>query len=260
MRKMQKSYERFYSKAKDDILNTEVVVDYIKSHDGDIGKFRRDMFCPECKQAELTFVNETSKRCAHLRKIKTSNHKEECSYNYEYVPKEVSAVYIDTLDSRQMQDILNSMMNMLCREQNAEKVDISYTKEFSKKERNPMTIVQKNSTTERKLPQKSLNVWIDSNNCNERNLYAFYGQAKLKVKENQSKNNNKYYVLELYTNTKKNEWKYKTRIYRSGIKDSVKEDVVYNIVVIGYLKFHNGNNFQIELANKTGCAIKYQEI
>ena len=87
MSKKSKSFEEFYSQNKDDILDIDIVAYYAESHDGDITPFNKDMFCPECKQAELSFVHKTSKRRAHLRRIKSSNHKDGCSYNYEYASK-----------------------------------------------------------------------------------------------------------------------------------------------------------------------------
>ena len=93
MSKKAKSFEEFYSKNKDDILDIDIVADYAESHDGDTTPFDKDMFCPECKQAELSFVHKTSKRRAHLRRIKSSNHKDGCSYNYEYASKKTVKKY-----------------------------------------------------------------------------------------------------------------------------------------------------------------------
>ena len=118
MSKKAKSFEEFYSKNKDDILDIDIVADYAESHDGDTTPFDKDMFCPECKQAELSFVHKTSKRRAHLRRIKSSNHKDGCSYNYEYASKKTVKKYVDSLNYEEIQDKLNSIMNMLCRKHN----------------------------------------------------------------------------------------------------------------------------------------------
>ena len=146
MSKKAKSFEEFYSKNKDDILDIDIVADYAESHDGDTTPFDKDMFCPECKQAELSFVHKTSKRRAHLRRIKSSNHKDGCSY--------------------------------------------------------------------------------------------------------------KYYLLQIYTQNKKGEWKFRTSLYRGNMRDLVNEEVMYNIVMIGHLDFQF-KPFTIKLANKN--AIKYRE-
>ncbi len=84
-----KSFEDFYSKNKDDYFDVVLIDYYANFHDGDIGSFQNDMFCPECMQAELTFVHKSAKRRAHLRRIASTSHKEGCSYNYEYVVSKV---------------------------------------------------------------------------------------------------------------------------------------------------------------------------
>ena len=49
----------------------------------------------------------------------------------------------------------------------------------------------------------------------------------------------------------------RTRLYRGRLKDLVKEEVIYNIVMIGYLDFKY-KPFTIKIANIN--AIKYREI
>lgn len=66
-----------------------------------------------------------------------------------------------------------------------------------------------------------------------------------------------YYFLTLKTVNKKVEWKYRTSIYRAGIKDTIDENKVYQIVIIGNLNF-DYKWWRIDLINRN--AIRYQEV
>ena len=183
MSKKAKSFEEFYSKNKDDILDIDIVADYAESHDGDTTPFDKDMFCPECKQAELSFVHKTSKRRAHLRRIKSSNHKDGCSYNYEYASKKTVKKYVDSLNYEEIQDKLNSIMNMLCRKHNSQQSTHHHNEHLTKKRKNPMLIPERKDceTVLRALQRKRLNGWIDESDGED--FCVFYGKVKLKVIE-----------------------------------------------------------------------------
>lgn len=263
MIKKAKIFKNFYSKNRNDVLDIVLVENYANSHDGDIGSFQNDMFCPECKQAELTFVHKSTTRRAHLRRIKSTKHKDGCSYNYEYALKNVISKYVDSLNYDEIQDKLNSIMNILCRKPCERKTLIDETMSKGKKEQN-LTLISKKKGDEnilRVLCRKSLNAWIDESNGED--LYVFYGRVKLKVEEKEKKvddlkHSYKYHLLNIYTQNKKDgEWKFRTRLYRGNITDSVKEDEIYNIVMIGNLNF-DYKPFTIKLVNQ--YAIKYREI
>lgn len=262
MNEKAKSYEEFYSKSKNDILNIDIVTYYAELHDGDITPFDKDMFCPECKQAELSFVHKTSKRRAHLRRIKSTNHKKECSYNYEYAKKKTVKEYVDSLNYEEIQDKLNSIMNMLCLKHNKKKTTSDNNEELTKKRKNPMLIYKQknNETMLRALRRKRLNGWIDKSDGED--FCVFYGKVKFKVVEKEKNSDDpkktyKYYLLQIYTKNKKGEWKFRTSLYRGNIQDLVNEEVVYNIVMIGHLDFQY-KLFTIKLANKN--AVKYREV
>lgn len=261
MSKKAKSFEEFYSKNKDDILDIDIVADYAESHDGDTTPFDKDMFCPECKQAELSFVHKTSKRRAHLRRIKSSNHKDGCSYNYEYASKKTVKKYVDSLNYEEIQDKLNSIMNMLCRKHNTKKTTSNDNEDLTKKRKNPMLIPERKDceTVLRALQRKRLNGQIDESDGED--FCVFYGKVKLKVIEKEKNSDDpkktyKYYLLQIYTQNKKGEWKFRTSLYRGNMRDLVNEEVMYNIVMIGHLDFQF-KPFTIKLANKN--AIKYRE-
>ncbi|MCM1263233.1 MAG: hypothetical protein NC313_10980 [Butyrivibrio sp.] len=255
-----KSFEEFYSKSKDNIFNIDIVANYAEIHDGDIGEFHGDMFCPECQQAELSFVHKTSKRRAHLRKIASSNHANGCSYCYEYASKKTIKKYVDSLDYGAIQDKLNSIMNMLCRKPKMKKTNTDGAEETNKRENSMLISEQKGKETIlRALRRKRLNGWIDESDGTD--LYVFYGKVKLEVVEKEKNSDNpencyKYYLLKIYTQNNKGEWKSRTSLYRGDINDLVKKETVYYIVMIGYLDFQY-KPFTIKLVNKN--AIKYRE-
>lgn len=217
------------------------------------------MFCPECRKAALTFVHKTSKRRAHLRRIANSAHKSNCSYNYEYAPEKRTIEYVQSLSNSQIQDKLDSIMNMLCGTHN-KRVDDRKDMDTPQTAENPMLIPERNyGSTKKALRRKKLNSWIDQSDGED--LCAFYGQVKLIVKENEKRGDQPgdtytFNLLEIYTKNKRGKWKFRTRLYRGKEKDSVNEDSVYNIVLIGRLNFKY-NPFGIKLARKD--AIRYQE-
>ena len=257
-----KSFEEFYSQNKDEILDIDIVAGYAESHDGDITPFDKDMFCPECKQAELSFVHKTSIRRAHLRKMRSSNHEDGCSYNYKYASKKTVEQYVNSLNYNEIQDKLNSIMNMLCKKHSIKTIIGDDNKGIMKKKKNPMLISEQKNYENilRALRRKRLNGWIDKSDGED--FYVFYGKVKLKIVEKEKNNNNlketyKYHLLQIFTQNKKGEWKFRTNIYRGNKQDEVNEEAIYNIVMIGHLDFQY-KPFTIKLANIN--AIKYRKI
>lgn len=143
MAEKYKSFEEFYLNNKDVILDFDIVADYAETHNGDIGEFYGNMFCPECKKAELSFVHKNSKRRAHLRRYKSSSHEDNCSYNYDYASHKVVKEYVDSLSSDEIQDILNSIMNMLCGNKNHKKLASKDINDSLKDVQSPMLIKKK---------------------------------------------------------------------------------------------------------------------
>ena len=263
MTKKPKRFEEFYFSVVDDILDIDIVVDYVALHDGDTGKFTGSMFCLECKKAKLAFVNKTTKRRAHLRRIGTLKHEDSCSYNYDYASKKVVKKYVDSLSYNEIQDKLSSIMKMLLKNHQkknnkAKETNCSATENTE----NAMLIHEKvnNRGVLKALRRKRLNSWIDESDGEE--FCAFYGKVKLEVvgKEKiikDSQKSYKYNLLLLYTKNRKGEWKYRTSIYRRQIRDIVDKDSVYQIVIIGKLNF-DYNFWTIKLANDN--AIGYRAI
>lgn len=81
------------------------------------------------------------------------------------------------------------------------------------------------------------------------NIYAFYGKnVKLKVVEKHKKSdNNIYYLLQIYTKNKKDEWHYRVSIYRYERPVNIDGNSLYNIVLIGKLEKKYNNSYFIRL-------------
>lgn len=244
-----KSFEEFYYRTIDDTCNIEVVIEFSDDNNGKVGKYEREMFCPECRQAELYFVHRTTKRRAHLRRCPTASHEKECSYNYEYATKKHVQDLIDSLSYDEVQDKLSSIINMLCKD--SKKSKGSDGKQIIRKPKdNPMLIpVRKNEDNILKsLRRKRLNTWIDETDINE--LLVFYGKVKLKVTEKEKiiegQESYKYYVLEVFNPDNKDGWKFRTSLYRGKNKDEINEDDIYYIAIIGQV---GKKAWQIDLIN-----------
>ena len=81
---MSRVFDKFYFKPKQTILSIDSLINASQSYDENIAPFINNMFCPECLQAQLTFYHETSKHKAYLKRIPSSSHAPNCSYNYKY--------------------------------------------------------------------------------------------------------------------------------------------------------------------------------
>lgn len=257
-----KSFEEFYYLKEDKICDIDIVEEYATKNNGDIGKYEGNMYCPECKEAILTFCGKTSKRRAHLKRIPSSKHREKCSYNYEYASSKRVKEFVDSLTYNEIQDKLKSILNMLCKQHRPNTDNVGGYDERNNKKQNPLLIVDRKENVDvlRALRRKRINAWIDKSDGED--LSLFYGKVKLGIREKTKMNKETgesytFYFLEIFTQNKQGEWKYRTNIYRGGIKDEIKNDVIYNIVIIGHLNF-NFKPFTIELANRD--AIKFQKI
>lgn len=244
-----KSFEEFYYRTIDDTCNIEAVIEFSDKNNGKIGKYEGEMFCPECRQAELYFVHKTLKRCAHLRRCPSTNHEKDCSYNYKYAAKKHVQDLINSLSYDEVQDKLNSIINMLCKE--SRKPKGSDGRQIIRKPKdNPMLIpVSKNEDYVLKsLRRKSLNTRINENDINE--LLVFYGKVKLKATEKEKiiegQESYKYYVLEVFNPDNKDGWKFRTSLYRWKNKDEINEDDIYYIAIIGQV---GKKAWQIDLTN-----------
>ncbi|WP_200809555.1 hypothetical protein [Virgibacillus dakarensis] len=256
-----KSFEDFFYSKTQNICTVEEISDYANKHNGNYEPYDGFMFCPECQKAELFFVQKTSKRRAHLKRKPSTQHPDNCSYKYEYAPKQHIKQYVDSLTPKQVQDRLNSILNILCKNKKKEETAFKQEKTSTQPKEHPMLIPD---TTRKKhllksLRRKRLAGWIDESDGTD--LHVFYGKVKLKVEEREKINSKgeKYYYYNLIIKTmnQKGEWKFRTKIYRGKIQDNINENKVYQIAVIGNLNF-DWKWMQIDLINK--YALQFQEI
>lgn len=222
----------YFSKDLENHSIDEVQREY-EEKNGDISKYIGRMFCPECKQAELSFTHKTSNRRAYLSKLPSSNHLDYCSYNYEYASNKLTKEYISSLSDNQINDKLESVLNSIL----GRKKGDSTIKDMKSLSNNPFLIEDKINYSKSKykvIPRKSLNTWIDKSEDNK--IYLFYGRVKLEVEEINGKG---YYNL-LIKVRKNKSWKYKIKVFRAKIKDNVDIDIIYDIAIFGHVEFYNG--------------------
>ena len=252
----EKRFDDFYFVEDNDLHSLEEVQYEYDYNDGNINCFKGRMYCPECRMAGLAFHHKTKKKREYLSKLPSSNHKNGCSYINEYASKNAIIEYVKSLDEEQIQDKLESALNMLIPKENT---DIKCNDIENKNAvENPLVIKKniKGKTEYKTIPRKSIYTWFDKQfeGCPA----LFYGIVRMKIRHVNSKKNAKYYVIEIYKKgIKDGEWKYKTEIFRGTHKDIVDESIEYDFAVIGRLDFSYKNRPQIRTISKN--AVLYRK-
>lgn len=258
MAETHKSFYQFYSKEEAKYFDLEDLL--TKLGETDItNNYRSDMFCPECKCAQLTLVAKTSKHRAYLKRIPSSSHEENCSYNFEYASNRTVRRYIDSLSPLELKDKLDSIMRLLC---NTKLVhDDSKTLDKNNQTKvSPMLIPSKNNLSKnlKSLRRKRIGAHIDESEFGS--LFAFYGEVQLKVhchvpKDEQKANT---YFLRVLSKNLSNEWKIRTSVYLGTKSINIDEDSLYHMVFIGYPQKNKNGYLELKLVNN--CAYKYKLI
>lgn len=254
-----KSFEEFYYTKTDENHFIEEVVDYAIANQGDYSPYEGFMRCPECEMADLFLVSKSSSARTHLKKKPTSDHREGCSYMYEYASKKLIEKYVENLNYDKVQDKLDSMMRMLFKNTHRQSRQQDHNQKTTKEEQNPMLIHgdKKELQEVKAIRRKSLTSWIDASDGTD--IRLLYGKVKLEVTEKEAVNKKgkkfTYYLLKLWTENKLGEWKYRTQIYRGSNKDDVEFDKVYQIAVIGKLNF-KWKWWQIDLVDPSAVRIR----
>lgn len=254
----KKVFNEFYSKQKNDVYHIDdAILDSTAEN-----TFRNDMFCPECKQAQLTLVAKTSKHRAYLKRIPSSSHKQGCSYNYEYATRKAIQEYVDSLSNTELQDKLDSIMRLLCKPKLIHDCFSATNVHDSNKGVSPMVIrSSKNHFNSLKaLRKKKIGTYIEQSE--EGILYAFYGKVHLQIhcveKEDTALNQKyKIYFLNILALSSKKEWKKRASFYLGGNPLTIDDNALYYIVFIGYPQFKN-NYPNIMLVNKN--AFRYEKV
>lgn len=225
---MAKTFEEAYFINEDRKISIRTVANQIENDRDKSATYKGNLFCPECRKAKLSFVSKTNNRVAHFRKTQNEQHQDSCSYIHEYADNNIVTEYVKNLTNRQIEDKLNAIMNMLCK-RNVNTINQSDNSGQSMS--NPMVIhIAKNNIT-RSFRRKSLSGWLD---VDEKQLYVFYGEAKLAV-EKKTGQYGDFYVLRIKTENRNNEWKDKVNLTSSKVFENINENSIYRIAMIGSL-------------------------
>lgn len=252
MAEKYKSFQEFYYNKTSSMVGVEVVANYAIYHENtDI--YDGEMYCPECRAAKLSFVNQTYLRKAHLRRLKSSSHIDGCSYNYPRASKRTIQKHFAALSYEQIQDKLNAMLHLLFKNTPKEN-PAPKPVEFPLK--NPMLLktLKKQKTEIESLRRKRLGAWIEDFDIDE--YFVFYGKVKLKsIEKEKIGSTDKYNILEVYNVDKTGNSKFRTSLFRGSLVDKVKEDDLYNIAIVGKI---GSKGWQIEMPSI--YAVKYREV
>ena len=233
----RKQFDDFYFIEDRKIHTLDEVQEQYEKNNGDISYFQGRMRCPECKEAILSFTRKTSRCREYLSKEPSSSHLDNCSYNYDYASKKQIIKYVETMNDNQIQDKLESVLNMLMNRDIS--TDININSQVQRD--NPLTIKSSKGgdSIQRTIPRKSISMWLDKEY--EGKVFIFYGKVKLKVEPFKE-----FFRLLIYTKRKDETWGYKTKVFRGIFEDKIDDDKEYDIAILGYLDFSHGSTPEIK--------------
>lgn len=251
---MPKSFDEFYFCTADEIEDIETLNDYFIKHKN-LGIYHDNMFCPECRQAELSYVPKTSQRRAHLKRKTSSKHTNWCSYQFDYASKKYIEEYLKNLRDDQIKDKLDAMMRSLF-----------FKKEYlpqtpidlgDSSDENPLVLTRKveRQVYHKTLRRKSIEKWLDKELEDE--LHLFYGKVRLSISEWHNEQGYTLYFLNIFCKDSNREWKKKASIYLGNkVLLKVEEDADYYLVAIGHLDFSKGFPPKLKLASRQALSIE----
>lgn len=234
----RKQFDDFYFVKDSQIHKLDEVQQHYEKNNCDISYYKGDMRCPECKEARLAFTHKTSKKREYLSKEPSSSHLDNCSYNYDYASKKQIIEYVETMNDNQIQDKLESALNMLMNRDTSKDININSQAQRD----NPLTIKSSNggNLIQRTIPRKSLSMWLDKEY--EGKVFIFYGKVKFRVEPFKE-----FFRLLIYTKRRDGTWGYKTKVFRGKFEDKIDETKEYDVAILGYLDFSYGNTPEIKL-------------
>ena len=233
---MKKSFEKFYYKKDNQLHNLSDIQNEYERNDGDISKYQSNIFCPECKDAKLSFTHKTSRKRAFLSKLPSSEHTDDCSFKYYYTHNNEIKEFVKTLSKNQVDDKLESVLNRLTAKEskedstdNKESQSISFEKESERREGTKIRKV---------IHTKSIN--SDFPKAYENRMFVFYGKVKLISEKVNTGEGERFNLIVKIFQKKENNWIKKTSIFRNFKKDLIDENKTYCIAVLGHIKFYHG--------------------
>lgn len=255
---MPKTFDEFYYKANNSKEYLDDLQEYVENNNNSLGKYQNQIYCPECQQAELSYVHKTNQRRAFLRRKPKEKHDEFCSYRYDYASKNFAKTYYTFLTDSQIQDRMNSMMRkLLDKPKISNKVTSSRNIIF---EENPFILekVESEDRIRKTLRRKSICQYLDRNV--DTMLQLFYGKVRLKVvsriKTNQKGESYTIHFLQIKCLNKDSKLTLRTSIYRGGRLDEIDENKEYHLVAVGHLEFSDNYPPELKLVNQKALLIQ----
>ncbi|HFC8468766.1 TPA: hypothetical protein ACFU2V_002316 [Neisseria subflava] len=223
------TYEEFYFVPDDENLNIDVIDGYFQEN-GNIGKYDKNMRCPECKIPHLKYTPRGETHRSYLSAIDINLHKAGCAHRYDVSSTRNTKAYFESLSDDQVADKLAAMQRALNRTNTTN--GNSGASNLQRPVDNPFILVTDNKGDQirRSLPRRNLNNPLNKEDADL--LCAFYARyAHLKVEiETRTRNNEAYnlHYLHIYTTNGK-----QYRIYRGTYEDKVFPEKSYDVLLIG---------------------------
>lgn len=243
----KKSFDKFAYKGS--IYDLEIIDNYAKENNNRIGKYKNNIFCPECKKARLKYVPKTAPLRGYLATIDLNEHLEHCSYKYKGSSYSTITRYklIENLSSSEKRN----QIEILLRHLSDSDIDKSYENKNCSKdnrlrsERDNYNVDERSNNTIQKF---SLTNKIDLNvlktNSNLKILYA--KKAWLGYEE---RDGGAYYLPYI-----KNLAGEKLEIYFPIKNNELGNPGYYNIVCIG--KINEFNKIQLDEPKKDSMKLE----
>lgn len=251
---MPKSFDEFYFYTADKKEDIQILNDYFVKYKN-LGIYQDNMFCPECRQAELSYVPKTSQRRAHLKRKTSSKHTNWCSYQFDYASKEYIEEYFKNLRDDQIKDKLDAMMRSLfLKKEYLPQTPIALG---DSNDENPVVLTRmvERQVHHKSLRRKGFEKWLDKELEDE--LHLFYGKVRLSISEWHNEQGYTLYFLNIFCKDSNREWKKKASIYLGNkVLLKVEEDADYYLVAIGYLDFSKGFPPKLKLASRQALSIE----
>lgn len=180
-----------------DILKIEHLIDEFSKNDNLFyKKYKQRLYCPECNQVLLSFVDSTEKK-QHLRAYPNSHHANTCSHFLDEVSSQQLETYMsDTQHTQDIQKRLKSTIRMLLRNEELDNnpLVVAIENGLLLNHDVPRNVVL-NRNHYRSIPNKSLTAPFYDTDFQTHKI--FYGLIDIVWKEEQNWGK-KYYYIEIH--------------------------------------------------------------
>lgn len=256
------SFDKCYYSLDNSIEYLDKINDYVEKNNGELGKYENSIFCPECRQAELTYVHRTTKKRAFLRSKFSKPHSDSCSYRHKYNRSQnFSKEYYESLTDEQIQDKLEATMREFSHKNSTIRILGVCENNFEENNNPSVQEKEENSRGKKLVRHKKLDERLDREI--EGLLHIFYGKVQLKIRK-YSKTNEKgehytFHYMDVLCQNKGKVFTKRTEIYRGGIEDNIDENKLYKFVAIGKLDFPDNYPPRLNLLNNKSILFRLIE-